>query len=48
MGKEPLKTLRARRLSKDPEIDGVLFGWNAIPRVLGRIGVGDEVVVQNG
>jgi len=48
MGKEPLKTLRARRLSKDPAIDGVLFGWNAVPRQLGRMGVGDEVVVHNG
>jgi uncharacterized protein YcbX len=44
-GREPLKTLRARRLSKDPEIDGVLFGWNAVPRTLGRIGVGDTVNV---
>ena len=44
-GKEPLRTLRARRLSKDPEINGVLFGWNAVPRTLGRIGVGDEVSI---
>jgi uncharacterized protein YcbX len=44
-GKEPLRTLRARRLSKDPEIDGVLFGWNAVPRTLGRIGVGDKVSI---
>lgn len=44
-GREPLKTLRARRLSTDPEIDGVLFGWNAVPRTLGRIGVGDNVQV---
>lgn len=46
-GKEPLRTLRARRLSKDPELDGVLFGWNAVPQVLGRIGVGDEVEVES-
>lgn len=42
-GREPLRTLKARRLSKDPEIDGVLFGWNAVPRKLGRLRVGDEV-----
>lgn len=47
-GPEPLKTLKARRLSKDPEIEGVLFGWNAVPQTLGRIGVGDEVIVSNG
>jgi uncharacterized protein YcbX len=45
MGKEPIQTLKKRRLSKDPEIKGVLFGWNAVPRTLGRIGVGDEVSV---
>ena len=44
-GKEPLRTLRARRLSKDPDINGVLFGWNAVPRSLGRIGVGDKVSI---
>ena len=45
MGAEPLKTLKKRRLSKDPEIKGVLFGWNAVPRTLGRIGVGDDVSI---
>jgi len=43
--KEPLRTLRARRLSKDPDMPGVLFGWNAVPRTLGRIGVGDKVSI---
>jgi len=44
-GEEPLATLRALRLSGDPRIVGVLFGWNSVPRVLGQIAVGDEVTI---
>jgi uncharacterized protein YcbX len=42
-GGEPLGALGALRMSADPRIKGVLFGWNSVPRVLGRIDVGDEV-----
>lgn len=45
MGKEPLKTLARLRRSADPRIDGVLFGWNAVPRSPGPIKVGEPVEI---
>ena len=45
MGEEPLLSLARLRLSGDPRIKGVLFGWNAAPRTLGEIAVGDAVEV---
>jgi uncharacterized protein YcbX len=44
-GDEPLDTLRRLRLSADRRVPGVLFGWNAVPRRLGVIRVGDPVEV---
>ncbi len=44
-GDEPLATLRRIRMSADARVPGVLFGWNAIPRRLGAIRVGDPVEV---
>ena len=45
MGKEPLASLAKIRLSADPRINGVLFGWRAIPRSEGAIAVGDALTV---
>jgi uncharacterized protein YcbX len=45
IGDEPLGALRTLRMSADPRIKGVLFGWNSVPRVLGQIAVGDEVEI---
>jgi uncharacterized protein YcbX len=45
MGEEPLESLRRLRLSGDKRIAGVLFGWNAAPRALGTVAVGDAVEV---
>jgi uncharacterized protein len=45
MGKEPLASLARLRRSADPRINGVLFGWNAVPRALGAVTVGDTVEV---
>ena len=44
-GLEPIASLVRLRQSGDPRINGVLFGWNAIPRVLGSISVGDDVEI---
>lgn len=44
-GRQPLKTLRKIRLSAHPNLDGVLFGWNAVPRGAGEIKAGDPVEV---
>lgn len=44
-GEEPLATLRRIRMSGDRRVIGVLFGWNAIPRRLGTVRVGDKVEV---
>jgi uncharacterized protein YcbX len=44
-GKEPLRTLAGFRFLQVPGISGVIFGQNAIPRVFGRIAVGEEVLV---
>ena len=45
MGREPLASLARLRRSADPRINGVLFGWNAAPRTLGDIAVGDPVEI---
>lgn len=45
MGQEPLASLARLRMSGDPRINGVLFGWNAAPRTLGEVVVGDRVEV---
>ena len=44
-GDEPLGALRHLRMSADPRVKGVLFGWNAVPKILGEIAVGDEVQI---
>jgi uncharacterized protein YcbX len=44
-GEEPLATLRRIRMSGDRRVPGVLFAWNAIPRQLGTVRVGDDVSV---
>lgn len=44
-GEEPLAGLRRLRRSADRRVPGVLFGWNAAPRRLGTIAVGDSVEV---
>lgn len=44
-GPEPLATLRRVRRSGDPRVPGLLFGWNAIPRRLGTVCLGDAVEV---
>lgn len=44
-GEEPLPALRTMRLSGDGRVPGVLFGWNAIPRRLGVVRIGDAVEV---
>lgn len=45
LGKEPLKSLARLRRSADPRVDGVLFGWNAVPRGSATVAVGDPVEV---
>lgn len=45
MGKEPLASLARLRRSADARINGVLFAWNAVPRVFGEVAVGDRVEV---
>ena len=39
-GREPLRSLRALRTSADSNNEGVLFGVNAVPNVLGEISAG--------
>jgi len=45
MGREPLESLTRLRMSADPRVKGVLFGWNAVPRGRGHIEIGDKVEV---
>lgn len=47
-GDEPLTALRRIRMSSDRRVPGVLFGWNAVPRVLGTVRLGDDVKVIAG
>lgn len=44
-GKEPLASLTHLRMSADPRIKGVLFGWNSVPRGRGHVEIGDRVEV---
>jgi hypothetical protein len=44
-GDEPLSALRRIRMSGDRRVPGVLFGWNAVPRVLGTVRLGDDVEI---
>lgn len=44
-GPQPLQALARVHRSKDPRINGVLFGVNAVPRALGRVSVGEPVKV---
>ena len=44
-GPDPMPAMRQLRMSADRRVPGVLFGWNAVPRGTGRIGVGDAVSV---
>jgi uncharacterized protein len=45
MGREPLESLTRLRMSGDPRVKGVLFGWNVVPRAPGRVEIGDQVEV---
>ncbi|MBP6012879.1 MAG: MOSC domain-containing protein [Alphaproteobacteria bacterium] len=45
MGREPIASLARLRRSADPRINGVLFGWNSVPRKLGAVAAGDAVEV---
>ncbi len=44
-GASPMPAMRRIRLSVDPRVTGVLFGWNALPRGEGKISIGDPVTV---
>ncbi|MBB4955820.1 uncharacterized protein YcbX [Agrobacterium vitis] len=44
-GASPLPALGRLRMSGDPRVRGVLFGWNAVPRGEGVIRLGDSVDV---
>jgi len=44
-GQEPLRSLTKFRFLQVPGISGAIFGQNAIPRGLGRVGLGDPVEV---
>ncbi len=44
-GPEPIASLARLRRSADPRINGVLFGWNAVPKAPGAVSVGDTVEV---
>jgi uncharacterized protein YcbX len=45
MGEEPIVSLTRLRMSDDPRIKGVLFGWNSAPRDTGEVAVGDRVEI---
>jgi len=44
-GKEPLASLARLRRSADPRVNGVLFGWSAVPRAAGHVEIGDRVEI---
>lgn len=44
-GPSPMMAMGRLRMSADPRVRGVLFGWNAVPRMLGMIQLGDRVEV---
>ena len=43
--KEPLATLTKVRMSAHPDLNGALFGWNAVPQSDGIVRIGDRVTV---
>ena len=45
IGREPIASLARLRRSADPRINGVLFGWNSVPRKLGTAVAGDTVEI---
>ena len=44
-GREPIASLTKLRMSADPRVVGVLFGWNAVARRVGSVAVGDGVEI---
>jgi len=44
-GPDPMPAMRQIRMSADRRVPGVLFGWNAVARNVGRLTVGDRVTV---
>ncbi|MBL0370572.1 MOSC domain-containing protein [Rhizobium sp. KVB221] len=44
-GPDPMPAMRKLRMSADRRVSGVLFGWNAVPRTIGALQVGDSVSV---
>ena len=44
-GPDPMPAMRRLRMSADRRVPGVLFGWNAVPRGIGPLRVGDAVRV---
>lgn len=44
-GPSPMAAMGRLRMSADPRVRGVLFGWNAVPRTQGTIHLGDQVEV---
>ncbi|PST25411.1 MOSC domain-containing protein [Mesorhizobium plurifarium] len=44
-GGNPIQGLSEKRMSADRRVPGVLFGWNAVPRGEGILGLGDAVEV---
>ncbi len=44
-GRDPMPAMRKLRMSADRRAAGAMFGWNAVPRGVGSISVGDRVDV---
>ncbi|OLP58587.1 sulfurase [Xaviernesmea oryzae] len=44
-GGNPIQGLAVKRMSGDPRVRGVLFGWNLVPRGTGIVSMGDAVTV---
>ncbi|MDQ0319713.1 uncharacterized protein YcbX [Pararhizobium capsulatum DSM 1112] len=45
IGGNPIQGLAEKRMSADRRVPGVLFGWNAVPRTTGKLGLGAEVKI---
>jgi uncharacterized protein len=43
IGGNPIQGLAEKRMSADRRVPGVLFGWNAVPRTVGTIHLGDAM-----
>lgn len=43
----PMPAMGRIRMSADRRVPGPLFGWNAVPRTAGRIGINDPVQILN-